>query len=192
MALSDSRPDQTPNMLLQVAIPASGTGLPRYPRYLPDMLSPLPRWTGTGGSVTACQVAAALSAYIFPQSFSRRISPAHCLGSYRDEPTISRAGPAPAGILRPRGAPIYSVCTINAFHYSDLNLTLDLGVRSILFISNSDCLCSHSFSKITAILAKPCACHRRLIVQPIRIDVSYLASEYSHTMVATAILSLNR
>ena len=56
--------------------------------------------------VTACQVAAALAAYICPQSFSRRISPAHCLGSYRDEPTISRAGLPPAGILRPRGAPI--------------------------------------------------------------------------------------
>ena len=31
--------------------PASGTGLPRYPRYLPDMLSPSLRWTRTGGSV---------------------------------------------------------------------------------------------------------------------------------------------
>ena len=26
--------------------PASGTGLPRCPRYLPNMLSPLPRWIG--------------------------------------------------------------------------------------------------------------------------------------------------
>ena len=33
--------------------PASGTGLPRCPRYLPDMLSPLPRWIGIGGSVTS-------------------------------------------------------------------------------------------------------------------------------------------
>ena len=33
--------------------PVSGTGLPRCPRYLPDMLSPLPRWIRIGGSVTS-------------------------------------------------------------------------------------------------------------------------------------------
>jgi hypothetical protein len=33
--------------------PAFGTGLPRYLRDLPDMLSPLPRWIKTGGSVTS-------------------------------------------------------------------------------------------------------------------------------------------
>ncbi len=33
--------------------PASRTGLPRCPGYLPDMLSPLPRWIGIGGSVTS-------------------------------------------------------------------------------------------------------------------------------------------
>ena len=56
--------------------------------------------------VTACQVAAALKTYIFPQSFSRKVSLSHCLGSYRDEPTISRTGLSPAGNLRLRGAPI--------------------------------------------------------------------------------------
>ncbi len=58
--------------------------------------------------VTACQVAAALMAYICPQSFSRKVSLSYCLGSYRNEPTISRAGLSPAGDLRPRGAPICS------------------------------------------------------------------------------------
>ncbi len=57
--------------------------------------------------VTACQVAAALAAYICPRGFSRKVSLSHCLGSYRDEPTISRAGLPPAGDLRLRGAPIY-------------------------------------------------------------------------------------
>ncbi|MBW1824808.1 MAG: hypothetical protein JRI87_09615 [Deltaproteobacteria bacterium] len=55
--------------------------------------------------VTACQVAAALKAYICPQGFSRKISLSHCLGSYRDEPTISRTGLSPVGNLRLRGAP---------------------------------------------------------------------------------------
>ena len=55
--------------------------------------------------VTACQVAAALMAYICPQSFSRKVSLSHCLGSYRDEPTISRAELSSTGTLRPRGAP---------------------------------------------------------------------------------------
>ena len=116
--------------------PAPGTGLPRYPSYLSGMLSPIPRWIKTGGSVTslscfglprilggsasttflsgpaqgslavtACRIAAALSAYIFPQGFSRMVSQSHCLGSYRDEPTISRAELPSAGNLRPRGAP---------------------------------------------------------------------------------------
>jgi len=31
-------------------------------------------------------------AYIFPQSFSRKVSLTHCLSSYRDEPTTSRSG----------------------------------------------------------------------------------------------------
>jgi hypothetical protein len=77
MTLSDSRPDQYTIVSLRVATPhpgrvshvaqdtflhnrivtgrdpASGTGLPRCPRYLPDMLSPLPRWIGIGGSVTS-------------------------------------------------------------------------------------------------------------------------------------------
>jgi hypothetical protein len=51
MALSDSRPNQRQTRVAGCD-PASGTGLPRYPRYLPGMLSPLPRWTGAGGSVT--------------------------------------------------------------------------------------------------------------------------------------------
>ena len=55
--------------------------------------------------VTACQVAAALKAYICSQGFSRKVSLSHCLGSYRDEPTISRTGLAPVGDLRLRGAP---------------------------------------------------------------------------------------
>lgn len=33
--------------------PAFGTGLPRYPGYLSDMLPPLPRWIETSGSVTS-------------------------------------------------------------------------------------------------------------------------------------------
>ena len=33
--------------------PAPGTGLPRYPSYLSGMLSPIPRWIKTGGSVTS-------------------------------------------------------------------------------------------------------------------------------------------
>ena len=59
--------------------------------------------------VTACQVAAALTAYICPQSFSWKVSLSNCLGSYRDEPTISRTGLTPAGNLRLRGAPICGV-----------------------------------------------------------------------------------
>ena len=121
--------------------PAPGTGLPRCPRYLPDMPSSLPRWIGISACVgyflipqrpspnigrvgihncpfgacsrftrvTACQFAAALKAYMCPQSFSRKVSLTHCLGSYRDEPTISRAELSSAGILRPRGAPICCV-----------------------------------------------------------------------------------
>ena len=56
--------------------------------------------------VTACQVAAALKAYICSQGFSGKVCLSHCLGSYRDEPTISRTGLSPAGDLRLRGAPI--------------------------------------------------------------------------------------
>ena len=33
--------------------PAPGTGLPRYPSYPSGMLSPIPRWIKTGGSVTS-------------------------------------------------------------------------------------------------------------------------------------------
>jgi hypothetical protein len=39
-------PGPTHNHIVAGHDPASGTGLPRYPRYLPDMLSPLPRWIG--------------------------------------------------------------------------------------------------------------------------------------------------
>ena len=55
--------------------------------------------------VTACQVAAVLSTYICPRSFSRKVSLSRCPGSYRDEPSISRTGLAPVGDLRLRGAP---------------------------------------------------------------------------------------
>jgi hypothetical protein len=57
--------------------------------------------------VTACRVAAALKAYICPQSFSMKVSLSYRLGSYRDEPTISLAELSSAGILHPRGAPIF-------------------------------------------------------------------------------------
>jgi hypothetical protein len=39
------------------------------------------------------------------QGFSKEVSLTHCLGRYRDEPTISRTGLSPVGNLRPRGAP---------------------------------------------------------------------------------------
>ena len=47
-----------------------------------------------------------LKVYICPQGFTKEVSLPQCLGSYRDEPTISRTGLSPAGNLRPRGAPI--------------------------------------------------------------------------------------
>jgi hypothetical protein len=50
---------------------------------------------------------------ICPQSFSRQVSLTYCLGSYRDEPTISRAELTSAGTLHHRGAPIY--CGIEIF-----------------------------------------------------------------------------
>ena len=40
-------------------------------------------------------------------SSSRKVSVPYCPGSYRDEPTISRAELSSAGILNPRGAPRY-------------------------------------------------------------------------------------
>ena len=40
-----------------------------------------------------------------PRSFNEEVSLPRCPGSYRDEPTISRAELSSAGILRPRGAP---------------------------------------------------------------------------------------
>ena len=67
--------------------------------------------------VTACQVAAALAAYICPRGFSRKVSLSHCLGSYWDEPTISRAGLPPAGDLRLRGAPICFVGVMNVANF---------------------------------------------------------------------------
>ena len=42
-----------------------------------------------------------------PWSFSREVSLPYCPGSYRDEPTISRVELSSAGILHPRGAPVY-------------------------------------------------------------------------------------
>ena len=65
--------------------------------------------------VTACQVAAAQMAYICPQSFSRKVSLSHCLGSYRDKPSISRTGLSPVGNLRLRGAPTYSISQFRRF-----------------------------------------------------------------------------
>ena len=46
-------PEPTHHRIVAGRDPASGTGLPRCPRSLPDMLSPLPRWIGIGGSVTS-------------------------------------------------------------------------------------------------------------------------------------------
>jgi hypothetical protein len=46
------------------------------------------------------------TAHFCPQSLSREVSLTYCLGSYRDEPTISRAELSSAGILHPRGAPL--------------------------------------------------------------------------------------
>ncbi len=40
-----------------------------------------------------------------PRSFEARVAPGHRPGSYRVEPTTTRAGLAPAGLVRPRGAP---------------------------------------------------------------------------------------
>ncbi len=57
--------------------------------------------------ITACQIAAALKAYVLPRGFSKKVSRSYCLGSYRDETTISRAELASAGNLHSRGAPIY-------------------------------------------------------------------------------------
>ncbi len=59
----------------------------------------------SGGAYTKSN----MLADICPQSFSSKVSLTHCLGSYRDEPTISQTGLAPAGNLRLRGAPIDSV-----------------------------------------------------------------------------------
>jgi hypothetical protein len=41
-------PGPAPKALLRFATTVSGTGLPRYPNYLPDMLSSLPRWIRIG------------------------------------------------------------------------------------------------------------------------------------------------
>ena len=93
----------------------------RWIGYVPVLLRPSPNIGRVGihdfpfgacsgfTRVTACQIAAALSAYIFPEGFSRTVSQSHCLGSYRDEPTISRAELSSAGNLGPRGAPTYTV-----------------------------------------------------------------------------------
>ncbi len=135
MTLSDSRLNQHTIVLLRVATPYPGrvshvaqntflTCCPHYPggsewvvRLLPIPLRPSPNIGRVGihdfpfgacsgfTRVTACQVAAALKAYICPQSFSRKVSLSHCLGSYRDKPIISRTELSSVGVLRPRGAP---------------------------------------------------------------------------------------
>jgi hypothetical protein len=72
--------------------PASGTGLPRCPRYLPDMLSPLPRRIGTGGSVTTLSrfglpriLGGSASATVLsrPSQGSLTLRPVRLLQSYR-------------------------------------------------------------------------------------------------------------
>jgi hypothetical protein len=54
-----------------------------------------------------------------PRSFSGKISLSHCPGSYRVEPTITRAELPSASTLYPRGAPIYCMLGIipNTLHY---------------------------------------------------------------------------
>ena len=119
--------------------PAPGTGLPRCPRYLPDVPSSLPRWTRQVLLTVSSLPASAFPVYrtglrpqlyfrgllkvhsrygppvrclpradICPQSFSKKVSLSYCPGSYRDEPTISRAELSSAGTLHLRGAPICS------------------------------------------------------------------------------------
>jgi len=56
--------------------------------------------------------AATLLSYIYPQIFSRKVSLYHCLGSYRNEPTTSRAGHAPASILHLHGV---SICCVEKY-----------------------------------------------------------------------------
>jgi len=94
-----------------------------FNRYIEERLTPADRnkWVGyvsiplrpAQGSLVLRP--ARLLAYICPQSFSRKISLPHCLGSYRNEPTIPRAELSTAGILRPRGARIY--CAFLKFRY---------------------------------------------------------------------------
>ena len=108
-----------PKLPFRHAVPNTPLDQDRWAGYVPVLLRPSPNIGRVGihdfpfgacsgfTRVTACQIAAALSAYIFPQGFSRTVSQSHCLGSYRDEPTISRAELSSAGNLRPRGAPIF-------------------------------------------------------------------------------------
>ena len=80
--------------------------------------------------VTACRFAAYLKVDICPQNFSRKVSLSHCLGSYRDEPTISRAGLPPAGNLHLRGAPRYCGGKCLQFNLSNLASISDIQVIS--------------------------------------------------------------
>ena len=82
--------------------PVSGTGLPRCPRYLPDMLSPLPRWIGIGGSVTSlsrCGLprilggSASTTVLSGPAQGSLALRPARLLQPYR----LTSVPRAPAG-----------------------------------------------------------------------------------------------
>jgi len=164
MPLSDSRPDRhqmrrcesrprawdgSPTLHKipsRHAVPITPVDRNRWVGYGPAPLQPSPNIGRVGvhdcpfgafsgfTRVTACQVAAALAAYICPQSFSRWISPTHCLGSYRDEPTISRAGLPPAGILRPRGAPISEVPQFSLWS----KYWLCLAVSHIVAIDNTN------------------------------------------------------
>ena len=116
-----------PKLPFRHAVPNTPVDQDRWVGYVPVLLRPSPNIGRVGihdfpsgacsgfTRVTACQIAAALSAYIFPQGFSRTVSQSHCLGSYRDEPTISRAELSSAGNLRPRGAPIPGVLMENRF-----------------------------------------------------------------------------
>ena len=58
---------------------------------------------------------------ICPQSFSKKVYLSHCLGSYRVEPTITRAEFASAGTLNLRGAPI---CCVSAIWTSIVDFVL--------------------------------------------------------------------
>ena len=132
-----------PSSLIRHAVPNTPVDQDRWVGYVPVLLRPSPNIGRVGihnfpfgacsgfTRVTACRIAAALSAYICSPGLQQDlVSHSHCLGSYRDEPTISRAELSSAGNLRPRGAPIsLGIVKICLSHIKQISL---LSISSLL------------------------------------------------------------